>query len=241
MSRFSLRRGLLVLVLLPCFAPAFAGQPDAAGSIHATVTHAEGAAPPQGYLSQLASWRAARLVSNAQVLAARPGQDKPGFSTITLLDFRNEKAFTQWHEQASRQLGASARIRRADVVRKEGKQPIASAEPVYVVSFYDTLVPPAEYKVYTDRYIVPNMHSQQGFGVMGRYAMYLEREPGGAKGRSVLVMEYVDQSAFAQRDEVKKKGSKVLLADPQWKQYNDIKGTIRTHTSEAVASALKLN
>lgn len=238
MSKFMIRRCLLAMALLSCVAPAFAAEAE--HTVHAIVTHPDGAEITRSYQDILNGWRGARLVSNAQLLAARPGQEKAGFSTVTLLDFRNEKAYATWYQKASKQLGLSARIRRADLVRGEGKAPAASDEPVYVVSFYDTLVSPEAYKTYTDRYILPNMHSQQGFGVMGRYAMYLEREPDGAKRRSVLVMEYMNEAAFAQRDEVKKKGSKVLLTDPQWKRYNEIKNTIRTHTSEAVANSVRL-
>lgn len=232
------RRRLLTLALLPCIFPAFAVTSAQTESVHAIVTFPQTTTITPDSQARVESWKRAGLTSRSQLLAAQPGQDKAGFSSILLLDFRNEKAYAQWYEQAKKELDANARIRRADVVRSDGKAPPTVAAAVYVVSFYDTLVEPAAYKTYTDQYILPNMHSQQRFGVMARYAMYLERESNGTKGRSILVMEYKDKDAFARREEVKDKGAKKLLENPQWKQYNGTKSTIRTHTSETVAVAV---
>lgn len=203
---------------------------------YAIVTMDASAKSAKPLQSSVQAWRKSGLVGGAQTLLAAPDQPEAGFTSVAVLNFSSEKAYDKWRAQTRSELGSEARVRRADLVRAEGKVVPQSAKPVYVVSFYDSLVSAAEYKTYTDKYIAPNMNSQRGYGVMADYAMFLEREPEGANGRAVLLMGYKDPAAFARREEVKKQGSQKLLQDPDWKRYNDIKKAVRTHTSETVAT-----
>ena len=230
-TRRTFTHGLAAMGLMYACAMAHAA-PDAA---YAIVTLDASSKSASSLLSKVEAWRKQGLVSGAQTLSATPQQDKVGFSTVAVLNFANEKAYTQWQAKARNELGGEARVRRADLVRAEGKAAPASARPVYVVSFYDSLVSAADYKTYTDLYIAPNMNSQRGSGIMADYAMYLEREPDSAKGRAVLLMGYKDTASFERREDVKRQGSAKLLENADWKRYNDIKKSIRIHTSETVA------
>jgi hypothetical protein len=176
-----------------------------------------------------------------QVLRAVPQQkETPGFTSLALVELPSPQAYKTWSAQVAAKLGKDATVRQADVLRQEGKPVPAPEKAIYVVNFYLPKVSAAEYRSYTERYIAPNMNQQRGEGVMSRYAMLLERDAAGAKGRAMLLTEYVDDAAFAKRGEVKARGKAMLLADPQWKQINDTKDSLRDDLSSATAKAVPL-
>lgn len=193
-------------------------------------------------LAQLApmfdSWRKAGLISTAKLLKAEPGQKEAGFSTLALIAFPSEKAFKSWQAQALPKL-TGATVRQADLVKHDGMPSRDATKAVHVASFYATKVSAAAYAQYTDQYIAPNMDHQRAAGIMSQYTMLLERDAAGAKGRSLLVMEYAHPAAYAKREEVKSQGKAGLMANADWKRINDSKESFRSDLSSTAATELR--
>lgn len=204
--------------------------------VHVVITEPLGSERLSGMAPQFESWRKAGLLTKFKLLKAQPGQKEPGFTTLAVVDLPNENAFKTWSSQAAPRFGDKLIVRRASVMRHEGQPSKTPASAVYVANLYSTHVSANEYKRYTERYIAPNMNLQRAAGIMSQYAMYLEREPVAGQTRALLVMEYADPAAYARRDAIKSEGKQKLLADPEWKRFNDVKETIRSDISGTAAT-----
>ena len=55
---------------------------------------------------------------------------------------------------------------------------------------------------------------------------------------SLFVYQYRDLEAFGRRDEIVAKVRDTLAGDPVWKQYSDIKQTLRTESENTIAEDL---
>ncbi len=133
---------------------------------------------------------------------------------------------------------AALRVRRADVLAHDGAAGTPSAGSFYVVNHYGALVSPEEYRTYTQKYVVPNMAHQKSTGAMVAYTMYIERESAGSTPNAVLVKEYLSPEEQVRAEAAKEKyKEEVLLKQPEWKQLNDTKTTIRQDLTETFATA----
>ncbi|HEY1399717.1 hypothetical protein [Roseateles sp.] len=190
--------------------------------------------------AQFDAWKKAKLVSSVKLLKAQPGQKDAGFANLAIVTLPDDKAFKTWSVDVQGRLGQGAIVRQADLVKQEGQPSKTPAQAVHVASLYATHVPATEYKSYTTSYITPNMNLQRKSGIMSQYTMYLERDPVEGVVRSLLVMEYVDEGAYARREAVKAAGKQQLTSNAGWKRINDTKESIRTDISSTAASEIAL-
>lgn len=207
-----------------------------AESVYAVVTEPVGSDRLAAQAGQFEAWRKAGMLTNVKLLHAQPGQKEAGFANLAVVTLGSEKSFKAWQADAASKLGKDTLIRRADLVMKDGTASKTPATAVHVASLYATHVSPAEYKKYTEKYIAPNMNLQRAAGIMPGYSMYIEREPVAGQTRSLLIMEYANEAAYAQREPVKASGKQKLSADAEWKRINDMKETIRTDISSTASN-----
>ncbi len=240
------------LALLACLglAACSGGKPEAGASttaapspaqgpatpVNVLITLPQGAVAPADYASNLAALRS----SGAEVLmlTAKAAPDPRGFDSLAIVEFKDEAAFDAWSAGAGATLGAALRVRRADVLAHDGAAGTPSAGSFYVVNHYGALVSPEEYRTYTQKYVVPNMAHQKSTGAMVAYTMYIERESAGSTPNAVLVKEYLSPEEQVRAEAAKEKyKEEVLLKQPEWKQLNDTKTTIRQDLTETFATA----
>lgn len=213
-------------------APTSAAQ----GTVHALITVPIGASMPANYNERVAALRQVAGVTNVLALQAQPGPEPSGFQSLAVVDFADEASLTEWLSAAS--ADTDWQVRRADVLSHDASAGAAAAatNSFYVVNHYEALVSPAEYKTYSESYVVPNMAHQKSTGAMLAYTMYLEREPEGVKPKAVLVKQYVSPEEHARAEEAKDTYKRdVLMKQPEWKQINDTKAGVRNDLTETLA------
>ncbi len=181
-------------------------------------------------------WKKSQLVSGVKLLKAQPHQKEAGFANLAIVTLPSDKAFKTWSADMQAKAGPGVIVRQADLVKHEGQASKTPAQAVHVASLYATHVPADDYKVYTSRYIRPNMNLQRASGIMSQYTMYLERDPVEGKVRSLLVMEYANEEAYARREKVKAEGKAKLTADTEWARINAKKESIRTDISSTAST-----
>lgn len=210
----------------------------AAEPVHALITVPAGASVPVDYADRMAALRQTAGVVQVLDLRAQPGPEASGFQSLAIVDFKDETSLEQWMTAEQAKADAALKVRRADVLAHDASEgAVASAtSSYYVVNHYEALVAPGDYKVYTQKYIVPNMAHQRSTGAMLAYTMYIEREPEGIKPKTVLVKQYVSPEEHARAEAAKDSYKKdVLLKQTEWKQINDTKTTIRNDLTETLA------
>lgn len=211
---------------------------------HALITLPVGAAMPVDYTKQVASWKAAGLVTDALVLQQFDGPEPPNFAALTVLDFPSDSAYDRWQSEADVSLSKDMIVSRVDILTHSETKQKNSPEGIYVVGQYESLVSKADYQDYTDAYIVPNMANQMFSGIMTRYTMYIERSPtsGMTNPKTFLVTEYLNQAEFDRKKSVKDAYKVALYAThPEWTRINGIKKELRNDMNETLAHAVPLN
>ncbi len=210
----------------------------AAEPAHALVTVLPGAAVPADFSERMAAARQAPGALKVVVLSAQPGPEPAGFQSLAILDFRDEASLQQWMQTFS---ASGVQVRQCDVLAHDASDSAgpASATSYYAVNHYEVLVTPPEYADYTVKYIVPNMAHQKSTGALLAYTMYVERAPQGEHPKSVLVKQYGSPEEQARGEAAKEIYKKdVLMKQPEWKQINDTKTTIRNDLTETFARAV---
>jgi hypothetical protein len=208
-----------------------------AASAQVLITTPVGSSAPADYAKTVASWKKSGAVSNAILLQQFDGPESPGFSSMTVLEFADDAAFESWKKSSASALAKNMVVSRVDVLTHDEVKGRDSSKAIFVLGQYEPLISPAEYKTYTDDYIVPNMSNQKFSGIMTRYTMYLEREASGSnsKPRSFLLTEYANDAEFARKKEVKDAYKVALKAThPKWTKINDIKSTLRVDIDETL-------
>lgn len=204
---------------------------------YALITQPVGASAPANYIELLEQARNEGLINKMMLLNSKPSVEGPvGFSSLAVLEFPSESAYKQWSREDASALGSDLVVRQADIL-VDDRATSYNAKSAFVVSHYEALIPAEDYAEYTRTYITPNMDGQKRGGVMSGYAMYYEKEPvPGIKGnRTVLVKQYVDESAFGRSEAIKEKDKLELLKNPEWKRINDTKATLRNDISGTLA------
>ena len=95
-----------------------------------------------------------------------------------------------------------------------------------------------QYAKYVDAYVVPQVEGWMREGVLSSYRLFMNRFPTGRPWDSLFIYQYRDLEAFGRRDEVVAKVRATLTDNPVWKQYSDIKQTLRTESENTIAEDL---
>jgi hypothetical protein len=118
------------------------------------------------------------------------------------------------------------------------EQPAADRDSVYYVIPYE-YSSADQYRKYVDAYVIPQVKGWMREGVLGGYRIFMNRYPVGRPWDALFVYQYRDLESFGRRDEIVAKVRQTLVDDPAWKQFNEIKQSIRTESENTIAEALQ--
>jgi hypothetical protein len=95
-----------------------------------------------------------------------------------------------------------------------------------------------QYEKYVDAYVVPQVKGWMREGVLSSYRLFMNRFGSGRPWDSLFIYQYRDLESFGHRDEIVAKVRATLVGDPVWKQWSDIKQTLRTESENTIAEDL---
>jgi hypothetical protein len=96
-----------------------------------------------------------------------------------------------------------------------------------------------QYRKYVDAYVIPQVTGWMHEGVLAGYRIFMNRYQVGRPWDSLFVFRYRDLESFGRRDEIVAKVRLTLQDNPEWKQLNATKQTIRTESENTIAEALQ--
>lgn len=203
----------------------------------------------QRTVPQLEAWKKSGLLSNYSLIFSRYA-NTGDWDAMTVLTFANEAALARWKAvEASAPSGLSpdvlkliADIQTAPVDEvRENADGSRNRSGVYVAIPYTYDVGRAEYVDYLDRYVLPQFNGWIGEHALSDYQIFLARYATGRPWGSLIVLEYKDDAALAQRDTITAKVRERLSHDPAWKAIADTKKSVRTEHALTVADELSVS
>jgi hypothetical protein len=245
-------------LILLCTAPGIATEnPVSGGPCELLIVYrAEPAARPEfrrylqdTFATQLQKLAREGVLKSYQVLF-NPFVQPRTWDAMTLLSFNRFTDTRRWQEIERTSPGGlnAAGLKLAKPVGTysadlEWEGAAAEAGPATEHVFY--VIPYAyagadQYRKYVNGYVIPQVEGWLAEGALSRYRIYMNRYPVGdpEPWDSLFVYEYRNLEAFGRRDEVTAKVRGPLRADPAWKQWNDIKGSVRTESENTIAELL---
>jgi hypothetical protein len=192
---------------------------------------------------RLARWRKDGVLERYQLLVNRY-TDAGAWDAMAILTFKDSEQLSRWHQIErtapggldGRVLGLTTSIQTApvDLFRNaEAQRP--RGHSAFAVIPYEYLVSLGDYEKYVDAYLIPQTQGWIDEQALQSYAMYLARYPAGRTWGALLVLEYTDDAALAQRPAVTKKVRERLANIPTWKAISESKQSIRTEGRLVVA------
>jgi len=118
------------------------------------------------------------------------------------------------------------------------KDPGVAKDGVYYVIPYEYNAGD-QYRKYVDGYVIPQVKGWLKEGVLSSYRIYMNRYPVGPTWDSLFIYQYRDLDGFGKREETVAKVRQTLKDDPVWKQWSDIKATIRSETVNTITELLE--
>lgn len=200
--------------------------------------------------ARFAAWKKEGVIADAQLLfSSFASLANPDL--VVVLDFAHFTDTARWREIERRSPGGLTpeALRLASVESGNYGEPLARglapkrdpAKAAYLVVTYSTHVSAAEYAKYVLGYTVPQMKEWMAAGPLTGYAMFYNNTSFNTPWDSMLILEYADLAAFAQRDEIKWAArAKLNATDKVFKSYTDSKASIRDDRAVFHADAILL-
>jgi hypothetical protein len=195
---------------------------------------------------QVDQWKKQGVLKDYHLLFGRYA-DNDNLDAVAVLAFPDYAAVARWKkiEQASPgglprkalALASSIQTAPADLVRSGGSG-TSSADSVWMVIPYQVMIPAAEYVKYADGYVIPQMEGWIKEGVLKHYEILVDRYGAGRPWSTMLLLEYKNDAALAQREAVVARVRGRLKEDPQWKAISDDKHHIRNELQLVIADPL---
>lgn len=199
-------------------------------------------------LPRLAKLQAAGVLSSYQILF-NPFVTDYTWDAMTVLRFSSYAATQRWKEIERTQPGGlnAAGLHLAQPINTysadlpwEGLADDTGPDQdaVYYVIPYE-YASADQYRKYVDAYVMPQVTGWMHEGVLSGYRIFMNRYQVGRPWDSLFVFRYRNLESFGRRDEIVAKVRLTLVDNPEWKQLNAIKQTIRTESENTIAEALQ--
>ncbi len=194
-------------------------------------------------LPQLQKWKAQGLLKNFQMLFNRVA-DSENWDALLVLDFAGATGISQWQQMERKRpaglspeaLAMTSAIHSTPVsMPRRAGTPGAANESVFVVIPYATLVSAGDYLKYADGYVLPQFDGWIQEGHLQRYSIYAANLPAGRPWSTMIVLEYKNEEALANRSAVVAKVRARLSENPQWKAISDSKTKVRDEKQVVIA------
>ncbi|MBL8642357.1 MAG: hypothetical protein JNK21_00375 [Rhodospirillaceae bacterium] len=178
-----------------------------------------------------------------------PIVDTETWDALVILGFTSFEATRAWYEIERTAPGgltpAGLKLARpiytisADLQWSAGPEKARTdAESIYYVIPYEYNAAD-QYRKYVDAYVIPQVSGWMKEGVLKGYQMFMNRYPVGRTWDSLFVYQYSTLETFGRRDETVAKVRKTLVDDPVWKNFHEIKKTIREESENTIAEMLR--
>jgi hypothetical protein len=245
--------GVLLLGALG-LAPARAADQHADGPLSLIVTYqaspANRAALRQELqgagVHQFQHWKDAGVLSSYSLLFGRYA-DNDNLDAVAVLAFPDYAAMARWKkiEQSTpgglgkKALALTSAIHTApaDLVRT-GRAAPTSADSVFMVIPYETMISAPDYLKYADGYVVPQFEGWMKEGVLAHYDIFVDRYAAGRPWSTMVLLEYKNDAALGQREAVVARVRARLKDNPEWKAISDEKKKIRNEKQLVIADPL---
>lgn len=193
-------------------------------------------------ITQFEGWKNKGVFTGYKILfATQVNEHLPDMWVI--LDFAKFSDIAKWHAiqrdypgglaPEGIALGAPQTDTYSDLVWQGGVAKTDQSKSLYMIIPYISLVASQKYEDFVNKYVVPQLTGWVESGLMPSYAIYLNQNPTNAPWHSLLLLEYDGIRGIALRDSLKEKIRGRLANDPGYKQYSEIKTTIRKELEPA--------
>jgi len=204
----------------------------------------------QDLVPRLEGWRRDGTIAGYQLLC-NSFVDSKTWDLLAILTFRDFAGIEKWRNiERSAPGGLTTRglriltpiseylmdvIQRSHTVRSDGRSGV-----FLVIPYVFSPTPLERYLQYAQGYIVPETEGWMRHGNISSYGLYVNRFYPDEPVQSLLVLEYKDFDALANREAVVAQTRKELSADPAWKSWSDAKGNehIRAEKQAVIAEEL---
>jgi hypothetical protein len=115
--------------------------------------------------------------------------------------------------------------------------PGSERDGVYYVIPYEYTAADS-YRKYVEGYVIPQVKGWMREGVLSGYRIFMNRFPVGPAWDALFVYQYRNLEAFGRREEVLQKVRQTLVSDPVWKEFSDIKQTLRSESENTLSEML---
>ncbi|HEV2271743.1 MAG TPA: hypothetical protein VGR92_20015 [Steroidobacteraceae bacterium] len=187
----------------------------------------------QDLVPRLEGWRRDGTIAGYQLLCSS-FVDAQTWDLLAILTFRDFAGIDRWRNiERSSPGGLTARELQflapsseylMDVVQRSRSAQGSGKPGVFLVIPYVFSPTPLErYLQYAQGYIVPETEGWMRHGNISSYGLYVNRFYPDEPVQSLLVLEYKDFAALANREAVVTQTRKELSADPAWKSWSDAK------------------
>jgi hypothetical protein len=199
-------------------------------------------------LAKLAKLKTAGVLSSYQILF-NPFTTADTWDAMTILRFTNYAETQRWKlieqtepgglDAAGLRLAKPINTYSADVpwetqVDNAGPE----EEGVYYVIPYE-YASADQYRKYVDAYVIPQFSGWIREGVLTGYRLFMNRYQTGRPWDSLFILHYKNLESFGRREETVAKVRLTLKDNPEWRELNAIKQTIRTESENTIAEALE--
>jgi hypothetical protein len=193
-------------------------------------------------VTQFERWKNKGIFTSYKILfATQVNEQLPDMWLI--IDFAKFSDIAKWHAiqrdypgglaPEGIALGAPKTDTYSDLVWQGGVAKTDQSKSLYMIIPYISLVASQKYEDFVNKYVVPQLTGWVESGLMPSYAIYLNQNPTNAPWHSLLLLEYDGIRGIALRDSLKEKIRGRLANDPGYKQYSEIKTTIRKELEPA--------
>jgi hypothetical protein len=199
-------------------------------------------------LPRLAKLKGEGVLNTYQILF-NPFVTADTWDAMTILRFANYSATQRWKQiertapgglnPAGLHLAKPINTYSADALwEAQADDPGPEEDGVYYVIPYE-YSSLDQYRKYVDAYVIPQVTGWMREGVLAGYRIFMNRYQVGRPWDSLFVFRYRDLESFGRREETVAKVRLTLADNPEWKQLNSIKQTIRTESENTIAEALQ--
>lgn len=197
-------------------------------------------------IRQFQRWKDEGILKNFRILFSRYA-DSDNWDAMAILTFSSPANMGRWEKiekttPAGLSQKALALVTVIHTTPTSLARSMSAAEtptnPVFLVIPYVSLVSTGDYLKYADGYAIPQFDGWVAEGVLSHYDLFTSTFPAGRTWHAMLILEYKDEEALAQRNAVEAKVRGKLKDVPEWKTISDNKKNIRDEKQVVIAEKI---
>lgn len=175
--------------------------------------------------------------------------DNESWDMVVLVLFSKQAGVANWRQIES-QMPAGLSAIALQTVQAISTTPVTYFGPtqekanqdhsVFLIIPYKVMIPKADYLTYFNSYVIPQLQGWQQQRNLTDYSLSVAEFPAERDWSSLLILEYPDDSALADRDKTVAAVRETLQNDRQWKVFANQKINIRTEGRAVVSDEIQV-